>query len=76
MTFGEILEDLRNYKPCRRNYWALNNYIRRQKYMEYMVETKPSLTLVKINGNDSYVISNQFTLTTTDIFANDWEVLN
>lgn len=73
MTFGEILEDLRNYKPCRRNYWALNNYVRRQKYI---METKPSLTLVKINGNDSYVISNQFSLNTTDIFANDWEVLN
>lgn len=72
MTFGEILEDLRSYKPCRRNYWALNNYVRRQKYI---TETKPSLALVKINGNDSYVISGQFSLSTTDIFANDWEVL-
>ena len=69
MTFGEILEDLRNYKPCRRNYWALNNYIKRQN-------TTQALSLVKVNGNDSYVISGQFSLSTTDIFLFFLEVLN
>ena len=70
MTFGEILEDLRNYKFCRRNYWALNNYIKRQN-------TTQALSLVKVNGNDNYyVINGQFSLSTSDIFANDWEVLN
>ena len=70
MNFSDIFNSLQNYVPCRRSYWAPNTYVQRSK------ETDPQTTildLVKINGNANYVISKDYHLSMTDIFATDWE---